>query len=260
MLKPSQPLTRWLGIGACLIGAAVLASCTLFQHQDAVMAPVNIPGAEYVGTDTCIVCHTKQSGEFRGSIHSAFYLPEGVNKQGEEVHKGEGCESCHGPGSLHIAGRGDKTQILKGDWRACVACHLEKAAKLRSRYHHPIAEGRMSCTACHNPHDAKKPVFKVEEENSKCFECHPAKRGPWTYTHAPVTDDGCTACHDPHGTNFNKMLVANVPNLCLRCHYDIAVYPTIAGVGAHGAANIRGCENCHQGLHGSNFSKALRHE
>jgi predicted CXXCH cytochrome family protein len=258
MPKSSRPLARWLGIGGCLIGVVVLASCSLFQHQDAVMAPPTIPGAEYVGTETCIVCHTKQAGDFRGAVHAAFYLPEGVNAKGEEVHRGEGCESCHGPGSLHIAGRGDKSKIVKGDWRTCTGCHLEKAAKLHSRFHHPIAEGRMSCTACHDPHSARRPVFRTEENNNKCFECHPDKKGPWTFTHDAVTEDGCTACHDPHGSNVDKMLVANPLNLCLRCHFDITTYPSIGTHDHKDDLPRGGCENCHRGIHGSNFSQHLR--
>lgn len=250
-----------LGVSAA---GMFLPSCNRFKSTGALILPLSVPGAKYVGMDTCIGCHKKQGREFPGAPHAAFaILDEGVDADGKEIHTGEGCESCHGPGSLHVAG--DKSKILKGDWKVCVTCHMDVAAKFQRRYHHPVKEGRMSCTACHDPHTGRRPVFLTEARNKTCFECHPDKRGPWAFNHDAVTEDGCSACHDPHGSNIDKMLNASMPNLCLKCHYEAVNHPKI-GRYTHGKSSqtpwylLRGCNNCHRGIHGSNFSKSLRHE
>lgn len=248
-----------LGVGAA---GVLLPSCDRFKSSRALVLPVSVPGAEYVGMDTCIECHKKESREFPGAPHAAFaILDEGVDAEGEEIHTGEGCESCHGPGSLHVAGRGDKSKILKGDAQVCMTCHLDVAEKFRRRYRHPVKSGRMTCTACHDPHSGQRPVFLTQERNKACFECHPDKRGPWAFNHDAVVQDGCSACHDPHGSNIDKMLTTDVANLCLKCHYQALVHPSVGRYSHSGGAYLRrGCHNCHRGIHGSNFSKSLRHE
>jgi predicted CXXCH cytochrome family protein len=258
MSKKRASVVGWLALGICTVGVAVFVSCMTFMDRGPIMAAVTIPGAEYVGMDTCAGCHEDTVAGFRGASHAAF----AVALPGEEdAPTGEGCESCHGPGSLHVDGGGDKSKILKGDWRQCFACHLDKRSQFSLRYHHPVEEGRMSCSDCHDPHEGQKPVMRVEEANERCFRCHPDKQGPYTYPHEAVTQDGCTACHTPHGSSLDKMLIANIQNLCLRCHFEGANHPAIGGF-SHGGGDyiLRGCQNCHSGIHGSNFSESLRHE
>ena len=243
-----------LGWGALV----ALVSCELFRYEPLTLAPINIPGAVYAGMETCGACHEKKIAEFRGAPHAAFAVLEADEEDGP---KGEGCESCHGPGSLHIEGEGDKSKILKGDWRQCFACHLDKKSQFSLRYHHPVTEGRMTCSDCHDPHKGAKPVFRAEEANETCFSCHPDKRGPWTFPHEAVTEDGCSSCHNPHGSHINKLLVADAANLCMRCHFEAVRHPSI-GRFSHSSGKylLRGCHNCHRAIYGSTFSKSLRHE
>lgn len=256
-----------LSVGAALlllcIAAGMLVGCwEMFKPGIVAILPAQIPGAEYVGMETCGTCHKDEIREFPGAPHAAFTLAEDTLT--EEVFSGEGCEACHGPGSLHVTSqpRGDKTKIIKGDWKICVQCHMDVKAKFRMRFHHPVPEGRLSCPSCHNPHKGMRAVRWAEKVNETCFKCHPDKKGPWTYPHEAVTEDGCVSCHEPHGTNVDKMLISSVDILCLRCHVQ-SNHPRIGNrnhAGYLGPPTRGGCHNCHKGIHGSNFSKHLRHE
>jgi predicted CXXCH cytochrome family protein len=257
--RKAMPVASLLVVLLCVGAGVFLASCDrLFKSNGPTPAVALIPGAEFVGQDKCEVCHVKQAGEFRGATHASFTVF--MKDPDDKRNIGEGCESCHGPGSLHIESRGDKSKIIRTDWRTCTACHLEKRTALMKRYHHPIEEGRMTCSDCHDPHKGMKPVWRAEEINKTCYECHPDLRGPWVFQHDAVTQEGCVKCHDPHGTDIRMMLVADVAQVCLQCHFDRKQHPGI-GDFAHPNASGRflkqGCTACHPGIHGSNFSHYL---
>ncbi len=78
------------------------------------------PGAEYVGSDTCLTCHEAvYKNQFEQTPHF------------QTVKKGHGCESCHGPGSEHVAGG----ESLKGECiRPGTPLSLEDAKRLIQQY------------------------------------------------------------------------------------------------------------------------------
>ena len=81
--------------------------------------------------------------------------PGGGNGGGNWSFGGlHGCESCHGPGSLHVSSGGGAKTIInpRKDPETCFQCHLEIRAKFNLPYRHPVPEGRVSCGDCHNPH------------------------------------------------------------------------------------------------------------
>ncbi|MBI2608743.1 MAG: hypothetical protein HYW47_03990 [Deltaproteobacteria bacterium] len=221
-----------------------------------------LKGATYVGVSTCTLCHENQAQHFKMALHAR------VEVAGVENTHGTACEMCHGPGSLHVEGGGDKTKILnlKKDNESCFNCHADKKVEFKLKNHHPVLEGKMQCTDCHNPHapDAK-PWTAVSESgtNDACFKCHAEKRGPFAFEHEALSSS-CIACHNPHGSIHTKLLVQNDKNLCLRCHAQ-ANYPTIGGRG-HGASGTGYATQgtcwsagCHTGIHGSNFDVHLRY-
>ena len=65
-----------------------------------------------------------------------------------------GCESCHGPGSLHVKAGGGAGTIInpRKSPDTCFQCHLEVRAAFQLPHHHPVLEGKMSCSDCHEPH------------------------------------------------------------------------------------------------------------
>ena len=222
-----------------------------------------LKGATYVGLSTCTTCHEKQAQHFKMALHARIEVA-GV----EDTH-GTACEMCHGPGSLHVEGGGDKTKILnlKKDNESCFNCHNDKKVEFKLKNHHPVLEGKMQCVDCHDPHapDAK-PWTAVSESgtNDACFKCHEEKRGPFAFEHEALSSS-CVMCHNPHGSIHSKMLVQNDKNLCLKCHAQ-SNYPTIGGR-SHASGSTAGfvgqgtcwSAGCHTGVHGSNFDVHLRY-
>jgi len=57
--------------------------------------------AEYVGMETCAACHEDQVKQFEFSSHARITVKD------DEV-EAEGCEMCHGPGSIHAEAGGGR--------------------------------------------------------------------------------------------------------------------------------------------------------
>ena len=155
--------------------------------------------------------------------------------------------------------------LLKADEATlCGSCHQSEVAKFRLQSHHPIPEGRMVCSDCHDIHPAKAisqtkgahtGVGSITESMSKhvgltkdsCVTCHGDKAGPFVFEHDPVagwSGKGCVECHNPHGSQNPKMLSAFSRGLCIQCHTDKGT--------DHFPGRTCWQAGCHVGLHGSN--------
>src|SRR5881394_2762735 len=262
----------WWIVGGGSALTLVLLSCSNFETNHAIMAPPSIPGAKFVGSEECATCHETITRDFRTATHARLKA-EGANA------KNIGCESCHGPGSLHVKSGGDKGTIInpRKSPATCFQCHLEVKAKFDLPHHHPVLEGKVSCADCHNPHkgDAVKGggtnlMQSVKGggtaflgHNDTCLQCHTAQRGPFVFEHEAVRE-GCISCHDPHGTVNEKMLVSRNANLCLRCHFQQQTPSGIViGGSNHGSASRLGrgtcwSAGCHEAVHGSQIGSSLR--
>lgn len=211
-------------------------------------------GAEYVGTETCASCHEERVKKFDTTTHGRIFI------KGKEAE--HSCESCHGPASIHVDKMGAKGTITKTDYKACASCHAKEKMNFSLQYHHPVPEGRMECSSCHDIHGstARRPTSR--EENEKCISCHQQYKGPYVFEHRVIKDDGCKTCHNPHGSINPKLLTENDYNLCLKCHYSAIQYQQIGHYAHRRALNPSSfgpkCTGCHRGVHGSNFSKELR--
>jgi DmsE family decaheme c-type cytochrome len=167
------------------------------------------------------------------------------------------CTSCHQVHTQHDRVRDRVTQT-----DVCFTCHKEQRAQLRRPSRHPIAEGKVACSDCHNPHGSAGPKMLVRDSvNDTCYTCHMEKRGPFVRTHEPVQED-CSICHNPHGTTNPNLLKVRPPFLCQSCHEPDSHHSTIPNNGRAtlppGASTnqavimARGCVNCHTNIHGSN--------
>lgn len=184
----------------------------------------------------CLDCH--QGGErihWQGSAHDS-----------NEV----ACASCH---ELHT--QDDKVRNRQEQPEVCFACHKEQRMEVTRFSRHPIPEGKVICSDCHNAHGTAGPKLLTRDSvTDTCYQCHAEKRGPFIWNHQPVNED-CSNCHNPHGTNIAGMLKWRTPFLCQQCHEPDGGHrgaiPTL-GSSSVPAAEARSCLNCHTNIHGGN--------
>ena len=250
-----------LSLSVCgLLGAFVLISCV--STTRIVAPPPQVPGAKFVGTAACADCHEPITKPFKTATH-ALLMAKGTNAFGT------GCESCHGAGSVHVNAGGGRGNIInpKRSPEICFNCHLDKRGQFSLPYHHPVLEGRISCSDCHSPH--KGPALTrggttFASEFEICGKCHIAQRGPFVFQHEAVRE-GCATCHNPHGSVNNKLLTERNQTLCLKCHFQMqlagsATSLLVGGID-HAQFVKRGTcwsAGCHEAVHGSQVGSSLR--
>lgn len=248
----------------CAISLSIfIISCETIETV--VVEPPMIPGATFVGMDTCSACHDKEVKDFKFAAHARVTIPGEADRVGAQ-----GCESCHGPGSLHVEDGTGKFIVNPGkDPKACFQCHLDVNAEFSLSQHHPVKEGKMSCNDCHDPHGADIMLAKgkvIGRTNDTCAQCHREQARPHVFEHEALRE-GCTTCHNPHGSINEKMLVQRDNNLCLKCHAQVAAPGAAArsvfiGKRDHTSFLSQGTcfsAGCHTAIHGSNINPYLRY-
>lgn len=269
-------IPRWLTRNSLVFGGialwgVVLIGCVSVNRT--VLAPPKIAGAEFVGDKGCVECHANQTSHFKSSSHSRVALAD--PKLGPT-----GCETCHGPGSLHAKAGGGKNNIINPGKspETCFQCHVDKRGQFSLPHTHAVMAGHVSCSDCHEPHSGeaiKGAGASLETMNETCIKCHTAQKGPFVFEHGGVKM-GCVSCHNAHGSVNAKMLVARDANLCLQCHLTA----NVAGAANLGQINVRSNTNvahtgevhnslvqrgacwsagCHEAIHGSNVNNHFRY-
>jgi len=232
--------------------------------------------SDYVGSDTCITCHSDEQDRFKHTVMGkAFEHPK---TEAEKL----GCEGCHGPGKAHVEAGGGKDTIpirfgtdsknsVEEKNSACLTCH-QKGARLFWQGS-PHESRQLACVDCHNVKQAKNKslssdarfntlLSSVETQSLKkdqpelCLSCHQMRRAQLLRSsHMPYREGKvtCSSCHNPHGSPYAKQLLqATVNENCLSCHTErrgpfLHEHPPV----------MENCLNCHD-AHGSNNPQLLK--
>jgi predicted CXXCH cytochrome family protein len=268
---------KWALALLALVLLVGVISCRT-DSRVAVVLP-DVPGAKYIGASECEQCHDDLCRDFKTADHARL-IAQGKNALGA------GCESCHGPASLHsdsggetkppysfTAGRPQPTGLgarlplepARAIETMCFKCHPDVRGQFNLPSHHPVPEGRMSCVQCHPPHKGIAHAggsTRLLSQEENCTQCHPMERGPYVFEHEAM-HEGCTSCHSPHGSVNAKLLTERNANLCLKCHFQQQKTPGtvyIGGVDHTGRLSQGTCwtAGCHEAVHGSRVNPSLR--
>ena len=155
--------------------ALALAAATAAVAQTEAAAP-----ATYVGAEACLECHSEVADAL--GPHGA----PGFGKLSDH-----GCETCHGPGSLHVddpevvANRPTLTGKSADEKSAiCQTCHNGRAQFFWSGSTHQTRN--VACTDCHSVHSPKSEDAQLVATNmlEQCFSCHKNIRADlWKNSH-----------------------------------------------------------------------------
>jgi len=260
-LRLRAPLSAAILLVALLLSGDLLAATKKNSAlQEKHEAPSAISStAKYVGSDTCKGCHEDRFKEISGTPHWDSVLK--VN--GAEAHS---CETCHGPGSEHVDGGGDKSKIFsfvgrRADdvSRRCLQCHeftQEHGNFLRS----PHMKANVGCTTCHSPHHPTvQHALLTDEQPSLCYRCHAETKSDFAKPFRHRVNEKlvtCSDCHSVHGglvMSRSLRATAGQEQVCFRCHRD-KQGPFLF---EHMPVKTDGCVSCHT-PHGSTNPRLLR--
>ena len=161
----------------------------------------------------------------------------------------------------HTVTRPQRMPMSVQEPEVCYKCHPRIYGLNALPSHHPIKEGKMVCSDCHDGHGQLEGNLKADRINDLCWKCHAEKQGPFAFEHPPVTEN-CAYCHEPHGTVANSLLRQPATFLCLRCHTGKRRH--------HGGIDVDGsqinqegfytdCLQCHSQIHGSDLPAPWTH-
>jgi len=145
--------------------------------------------AGYTGSNACKICHSAAYDAWQATRHAKLSF---------------GCETCHGPGSAHVAAPSPDSITVDRSAELCGRCHsrnngtvIEASGGLlkanqqynewRSSPHWSVSR----CTTCHDPHYSPA-ADRTHAIKKTCRSCHPATR-----VFLGMQRLSCEQCHMP---------------------------------------------------------------
>jgi DmsE family decaheme c-type cytochrome len=240
----------------------------LLLSAAAVIFPHPAEGSpQFVGSAACRTCHPALVVDFyRNPHHKTVAI-------GTEPPEKTGCEGCHGPGSEHVAAKGDKSKIIafsaaspKQVLDNCLRCHSESLGRAAIRRSSHSLAG-VACNSCHSIHKAKtQKALLGKEQRDVCYGCHNNVRAQFSQPFKHRVNEGfmtCADCHNPHGAPAPGRGMGGRPRMmetalgneepCLKCHNDKRGPFAFE----HPAVRVDGCGSCHA-PHGTANARLLK--
>jgi len=227
--------------------------------------------ATYVGNEVCKACHAPAFEKFSQTMMGKIFLHNPRNAMEKQA-----CESCHGPGSSHVAAGGGKGGLItfrkdSGESAevqngSCLGCHQRGVQTYWEAS--PHASRGVTCVNCHTLMEKttdryqlakvgdKTPFFNKRAQTEVCGQCHLQRKAQlMRSSHMPMREGKitCTDCHNPHGTpNPSQLKQASVNENCYTCHAErrgpfLWEHPPV----------LENCSTCHD-PHGSVNDRLLK--
>ena len=163
------------------------------------------------GVEGCLSCH--------GGVRMTL-MAETVHGNKDNPHTpyaAHGCESCHGPGSLHSSrargGKGFPPLLAFRPWesaqennKACMNCHGKSMGGLPGMmWYGNLHQLRgMTCVYCHQSHSTVNKMKDREMQKEICSKCHHRQIEEHPRVGRSFARRKCSACHDVHNPAYEE--------------------------------------------------------
>jgi len=212
----------WQRAFATIIGLILtLGVVPVSSTEIEALLPEHLKVAMVVGDDLCLECHSEIGEVFATGLHgqvATHELPNGVVT---------GCESCHGPGSLHAETNAPEDIVAAGAdaslaSRLCVQCHRTAEYTMFEGSVHGMSD--VACGTCHVIHGEQRQSLLQKGALEVCRSCHEDVVARLSMpSHHPLREGlmTCFDCHAPHYDGYRGLTASDSPNdLCFACHSD----------------------------------------
>jgi len=208
---------------------------------------------DFLESDVCADCHPDKIETMQASPHGQANDPRSPFGR-------EGCETCHGPGSIHFENEGNCIISMTGRYGEpveqrndiCLDCHQsgDRMHWLSSTHE---AED-LACVSCHTIHKPND-VIERTSQAEVCYTCHKDIRSQtFRASSHPIRENKviCSDCHNSHGSAGPSSLKQfSINENCYSCHAE----KRGPFLWEHYPAS-EDCTLCHR-VHGSNHQALL---